>query len=372
MDTDGIIAAAFELLAVPSTADRPADLRRALDFMIDFVGPGFTVEHFESGGKASALIYPGPRRRHFRIMLNAHVDVIPAAADQFHPRIDDGRLYARGALDMKVSALMQALAFRELATTVSYPLALQLVSDEEVGGRDGTLHQIEQGISSDFVVIGEYSGLNVVTESKGLIVATLHATGSAAHSAYPWLGDNALVKLHESLDRLLAAYPVPASEAWRTTINIARVETTNHAYNQIPAQAQALIDIRFIPEDPAFSRRTVPEITAHLGRFCEAGVVPVVVHASQPHRVDAGIPEITRIRAAAERQGYRSEILRRHGASDGRFYSQHGIDAVIFGIDGHGQHGAEEYADVTSISAYYNALKDFLSDPGDARVTARK
>ena len=74
--------------------------------MIDFVGPGFTVEHFESGGKASVLIYPGPRRRHFRIMLNAHVDVIPAAVEQFHPRIDDGRLYARGALDMKVSALM--------------------------------------------------------------------------------------------------------------------------------------------------------------------------------------------------------------------------------------------------------------------------
>ncbi len=45
---------------------------------------------------------------------------------------------------------------------------------------------------------------------------------------------------------------------------------------------------------------------------------------------------------------------------------------MIFGIDGNGQHSAEEYADVTSTSAYYNALKDFLSDPGDARVAARK
>jgi hypothetical protein len=57
MDTERFLAAASELLAVPSTADRPGDLRRALDFVVDFVGPGFTVERFESGGKPSALVY---------------------------------------------------------------------------------------------------------------------------------------------------------------------------------------------------------------------------------------------------------------------------------------------------------------------------
>jgi len=62
--------------------------------MIDFVGPGFTVEHFESGGNASVLIYPGPRRRHFRIMLNAHVDVIPARPPAGTPSLF-ARLLAR-------------------------------------------------------------------------------------------------------------------------------------------------------------------------------------------------------------------------------------------------------------------------------------
>ena len=57
------------------------------------------------------------------------------------------RLYARGAQDMKVSALVQAQVFRELAARLPYPLALQLVADEEVGGRDGTLHQLEQGVT---------------------------------------------------------------------------------------------------------------------------------------------------------------------------------------------------------------------------------
>ncbi len=55
MDADSFLAEASELLAIPSTADRPGDLRRALDFVLDFAGPAVTVERFESGGKPSAL-----------------------------------------------------------------------------------------------------------------------------------------------------------------------------------------------------------------------------------------------------------------------------------------------------------------------------
>jgi succinyl-diaminopimelate desuccinylase len=129
MDTDSFLDAACELLAIPSTADRPRDLRRALDFVVGFTGPGFTVERLESGGKASALIYPGTWRPHFRVLLNAHLDVVPAEPDQFRPRRDRDRLYARGAQDMKVSALAEALVFRELADSLPYPVELQLVTD---------------------------------------------------------------------------------------------------------------------------------------------------------------------------------------------------------------------------------------------------
>jgi succinyl-diaminopimelate desuccinylase len=78
METEPFLAAASELLAMPSTADRPDELRRALNFVVDFVGPGFTVERFESGGKPSALIYREGERPRFRVILNAHLDVVPA------------------------------------------------------------------------------------------------------------------------------------------------------------------------------------------------------------------------------------------------------------------------------------------------------
>src|ERR1700749_3315919 len=110
---------------------------------------------------------------------------------------------------MKISALAEALVFRELAGALPYPVALQLVTDEEVGGRNGTRHQLEQGVRARFVIIGETSGLRIVTEAKGMLGVTLRAEGRGAHSAYQWLGHNALVALMSSAVPL--AYPGPGA-----------------------------------------------------------------------------------------------------------------------------------------------------------------
>ncbi|MEU1735674.1 M20/M25/M40 family metallo-hydrolase [Streptosporangium sp. NPDC020145] len=365
MDLDSLLVTARRLLAVPSTADRPGDLREALELVLGLLADdSFTVERFVSNGKPSALVYPGPRRPRFRVVLNAHLDVVPAPPHQFRPRLEGTRLYGRGAHDMKVSALVETLVFRELAGALPYPIGLQLVTDEEVGGLDGTAHQIDQGVTADFVVIGEQSGLRVVTDSKGMVSANLRANGLGAHSAYQWLGDNALLKLNRSLGALLERYPVATEEAWRTTVNVARIETSNTARNQVPDQAEAWLDIRFPAGDPDLDGRTEEEVTAHLAAFCAPGVVPVVTHVAPPHHADPERPEVLGLRRAARNQGYDGALLRKHGAADGRFYYRRGIDAVIFGIGGDGQHGPEEYADITTIEPYRRALREFLTDLG--------
>ena len=55
------------------------------------------------------------------------------------------------------------------------------------------------------------------------------------------------------------------------------------------------------------------------------------------------------------------DLLRKHGAADARFYHQRGIDAVIFGIGGDGQHGPDEYADLTTVLPYHAALTAYLN-----------
>jgi len=360
MDVDSFLAHADGLLAILSTADRPGDLRRALDLVLDSVGPAVTVERFESGGKPSALVYPARTRADFRVILNAHLDVVPAPPEQFRPRRDGDRLFARGAQDMKVSALLAAHVFRDMAARLPYPVALQLVTDEEVGGRDGTWHQLQCGVRGQFVIIGETSGLGIVTESKGIVSVTLMSAGLSAHGAYQWLGDNALVKLAATVGNLLARYPVATEEAWRTTVTLARVSTRNQARNQVPADAEAWLDIRYPADDADFSGKTAEEIAVYLDGFCEPGVTAVVDRLDLPHHADPDHPDVLWLRHAAKSQGYSGEFLRKHGAGDGRFYGQLGMTAVAFGVGGSGQHGPQEYADITTIAPYYHALKEFL------------
>jgi len=364
VDLDAFLAVAVDLLGVQSTADRPELLRRAVDSVLDFVGPGFHVERFESNGKPSALVYPqrfhGAERPEFRVIFNAHLDVVPGEPEQFQPCRDGDRLYARGAQDMKVSALVEAQVFRETAEQLPYPLALQLVADEEVGGCDGTLYQIRQGVTGAFVVIGEHSRLNVVADSKGQVKAILRASGRADHGAYPWLGDNALIKLVNTVTRLMAGYPAPTEEVWRTTVNLAKLDTPNRAFNQIPAEAEAWLDIRFPAEDTDFNGRTPEEIAEHLQTFCEPDVVVAVESYDSPQHVDHDRTEIKELRRAAHSQGYPADFLYKHGASDGGFYSGRGIAAVAFGVGGAGQHGPEEYVEISTIVPYHRALTEFL------------
>ncbi len=363
VDHDALLTVAEKLLAVRSTAERPGQLHRALDLVLDHVGPAFTVRRFHSGDKPSALVYAGPDRDDFRVILNAHLDVVPAADPrQFVARRVGDRLYARGAQDMKLSALVLATVFRELAATLPYPLALQLVTDEEVGGQHGTRHQLDQGIRGGFVVIGEHSGLDLVVESKGVIDVSLFAEGRGGHGAYPWLGDNALLKLVHSIERLTRRYPQPTEEVWRSTVTVARIDTDNTAVNQIPAQASARLDIRFPPTDPDLYERTPEQVAEHLRGFCSPGVDVLVHRLEGPHRVDRNRAEIAVLRRAARDQGFAGSFLRKHGAADGRFYSVRGMDAVIFGVGGDGQHGPEEYADLRTLRPYHDALCQFLTE----------
>jgi succinyl-diaminopimelate desuccinylase len=356
MNVESLVRHAEELIAVESVADRPAALHEALDRTLASLPPHLTVERFESNGKPSALVYAGSRRR-FRTILNGHLDVVPGAPELFRPRREGDRLYGRGAHDMKVAALVMAAVFGELAGEL--PVALQLVTDEEVGGRDGTAHQIARGVRADFVVIGEQSALRVVTESRGLLHVRVRASGRTAHAAYPWLGDNALLALMAGVSAVIDRYPVPPEEQWTATVNVARIETPNTAYNQVPDAATAWLDIRFPAGDPDFDGGSPESLLGELTGL------PVTVEAlSPPHRVEPSHPDVALLQAAAREVGYSGELLRKHGAGDGRHYAAAGIDAVAFGPAGDGQHSAVEWVDVRSIRPYHDALVTFLRSLG--------
>src|SRR5690349_11470695 len=104
MDTKQIIATTKRLIAIRSTADNPAGLHEAVDMMAAIIQkcPNVTIERFEQNDKPSFLAYRGSTRpEKFDILLNGHIDVVPGNPEQFVPVEKDGKLYGRGALDMK-------------------------------------------------------------------------------------------------------------------------------------------------------------------------------------------------------------------------------------------------------------------------------
>ena len=145
---------------------------------------------------------------------------------------------------------------------------------------------------------------------------------------------------------------------WTTTVNVARIATPNHAYNQVPAAAEAWLDIRYPPTDPDFAGRTGAEVAAHLSEI--TGVEASVDALGPPHHADPDGPGVVALRKAIQATGHPGDLLRKHGAADGRYYHALDIDAVIFGPTGNGQHGPDEYVDLTSLRPYEDALTAFL------------
>src|SRR5580700_11157243 len=158
--TQEIIQRTKQLVAIPSTQDNPTALQEAVKFVTRLVAlqPDVTIEGFERNGKPSFLAYRGHKRPEtFDILLNAHVDVVPSAPSKFKAIEKDGRLYGRGVLDMKGTAMVLTDLFCEMVNKVPYALGLEIVSDEEIGGHNGTALHIEEGLRSKFVVMGEYA-----------------------------------------------------------------------------------------------------------------------------------------------------------------------------------------------------------------------
>jgi len=189
MTSKNLIEQTKRLIAIQSTADNPMALRKAVEFVADIVAkqPNVTIERFERNGKHSFLAYRGAKRpENFDILLNGHVDVIPANPAQFTAYEKDGRLYGRGALDMKGTMLTLTDVFCELVNEVPYALGLQIVSDEEIGGYDGVKLQIDEGVRANFVIMGEYANDQgvIYNAARGLCWAEIAFKGKSAHGGH--------------------------------------------------------------------------------------------------------------------------------------------------------------------------------------------
>jgi succinyl-diaminopimelate desuccinylase len=290
------------------------------------------------------------------VVLEGHLDVVPAPLEQFQPRIAGDRLYGRGAYDMKGALAAMLLTTAAMRDQGGVRVRLGVVGDEESeeGNERGCDHLVDSGFIGDFAITGEPTDLHIGVEAKGVLALRLEVGGRAAHGATPWLGDNAVlnaIDVFRSIESL--PFARHSSELFdRPSINLGRI-WGGDALNKVPDRCVIDVDIRYLPgQDPAAILEEVRAL---------AGVEASPLLTRPPATVDRESAFVRALRdsATAHHDGEPMSVGR-DGASDAVSFLRVGVPAVEFGPVGAGHHGPEEWVSVSSLETYRQALESFL------------
>lgn len=349
-----ILSLTKKLISVRSTDDNPKGLTEIMALAKNEVKE-YHLEEFVKDGIPSFLAYNTKTRpRKFKMLFNAHLDVVSAKEGQYIPKEKNDRLYGRGAFDMKGAAVAEILAFKEMAKKLTVPIGLQIVTDEEIGGFNGTKYQVEQGVRSDFVLVGEQTNFDIGNEAKGIIWIKYTVFGKTAHGAYPWQGDNAIIKANKILDKIRTQYPVPKKAVWETTVNVAQIESTNKTFNKVADDCSIFCDIRYVPSD-------AKNILTKLRKFAPPESKITISENEPVHFTEKNNPYIKLIQEVSKKIIKKvPKVIRKNGASDLRHYDEVGCSGVEFGPIGYGLHTDNEWVDMKSLNDYYLILKELL------------
>jgi succinyl-diaminopimelate desuccinylase len=292
------------------------------------------------------------------IVLHGHLDVVPGRPEQFEPRVEDDRLYGRGAYDMKGGLAAMMCAIHDLADEDRVRVHFVCVSDEESEEIDarGSDYLVREGYVGDFAITGEPTDMHIGIQAKGVLAMRIEVTGTAAHGSTPWVGDNAVLKAVDVFRQIeVLPFARESSDLFdRPSINLGRI-VGGDAMNKVPDLCVIDVDVRYLPgQDPY-------EISAAVDELPGATVVkvfhrePAIVERDDPYVQALGEAISGVAPPTAERLG-----VGRDGASDAISFLEAGVPAVECGPVGDGHHGPEEWVSIRSLSDYRRTLVEFV------------
>jgi succinyl-diaminopimelate desuccinylase len=251
---------AARLISVPSVTPARGEVFDVLDEAL--TGLGFTVHRFTLGeapdGPTENMVAVRERGPGPHIGFAGHLDVVPAGegwtGDAFAARIEDGRLFGRGANDMK-SAIAAAVAAVSEIDQQGGTLSFLITGDEEGYATYGTPRIIdwlnEHSICPDMILIGEPTsearlGDTVKIGRRGSLNFWLTAKGVQGHVAYPHKADNPVPRLARIVAAFSALHLDDGTDAFPpSNLEFVALGTPTAASNLIPGETTAQGNIRF-------------------------------------------------------------------------------------------------------------------------------
>jgi succinyl-diaminopimelate desuccinylase len=350
----------------PADAGAQAVLAGALE------GWGFAVTRLRFGAIENFYAERGGDGPH--LCFAGHTDVVPAGSaawrhDPFGGEVEGGVLYGRGACDMK--GAVAAFAAAAAAPQGRGKISLLITGDEEGEAIDGTAKILEWMAAEkkipDFCVVGEPTcrarlGDVVKIGRRGSLSATVTVDGRQGHVAYPHLADNPVHALVPALAALVA-HRLDAGTEWfqPSSLQVTSVDVGNPARNVIPAQARALLNIRFndLHSEASLTDWLTETLAAH------APAADLQVACSGEAFLTTPGAETAALAAAVTRvTGVTPELNTGGGTSDARFISRY-CPVAEFGLVGATMHQADEAVPVEELrrlaEVYHALIEGFLA-----------
>ena len=332
-----------------------------------FAARGFEVHRLEARkGRPSIVGIRRGRGGGRSLMFNGHIDTVTLAGYAGNPleaRIEDGKLFGRGAFDMKsgVAAMMVA-AERAASHGLAGDILVACVADEEYASI-GTA-EVAARFKADAAIVTEPSHLELTLAHKGFVWFEVIVEGRAAHGSRPELGVDAIAKAGHFLvaleaygEKLLAGKGHPILHTGSVHASIIKGGEELSSY---PAQCRISIERRTIPGETAESveaefRALLDKIKAEVKDFryrLECGLERVPFEAKTDEPIVASLRK-----HATEALGRAPKIRGEPFWTDCAILKEAGIPCLLFGADGAGAHAATEWATTDSVETLARVLE---------------
>jgi len=294
---------------------------------------GFRCEPMKFGEVTNLWARRGAARP--LVCFAGHTDVVPTGplsewhSDPFVPTIRDGKLYGRGAADMKSSIaafVIAAEAFVAERPQHSGSIALLLTSDEEGPALDGTLRVVEKLKSRnemlDYCIVGEPTSVDTLGDTlkngrRGSLSGKLVVRGIQGHVAYPQLSRNPIHELAPALAELAGTRWDKGNESFpATTWQVSNIHAGTGAANVIPGSVEVDFNFRFSTEssDSSLRQRVQSVLEKHRLDYSIGWTL-----GAKPFLSKRGRLAQTMVAVGKKHTGRTAELSTTGGTSDARF-----------------------------------------------------
>ncbi|PIL44220.1 succinyl-diaminopimelate desuccinylase [Massilia eurypsychrophila] len=374
MSISRTLALTEELIALSSITPDDKGCQRRLTELLEPLG--FACEAITSHGVTNLWARRGTRSPLF--VFAGHTDVVPTGpleqwqSPPFAPTHRDGKLYGRGAADMKTSLAAMVVACEEFIT--AHPdhggsIAFLLTSDEEGPALDGTVVVCrvleERGEKMDYCLVGEPTSAHVLGDMikngrRGSLSGHLVIKGVQGHIAYPQLARNPIHQAAPALAQLAAERWDDGNEYYLpTSWQMSNIHAGTGANNVIPGELAIDFNFRFATASTADGLQA--RVHAILDRhkleyelaWTLSGLPFLTPHGALSGAVAAAILAET---------GVHTELSTTGGTSDGRFIARICPQVIEFGPPNASIHKIDEHIEVRFVDPLKNIYRRTLEN----------